>query len=71
MRYFRSSQQLCLEIGFQHGLATALSHLSELHQQVGQTDEAWACQEQAFEIYNRIGFDGLNVRPEVLKMQVW
>jgi hypothetical protein len=29
------------------------------------------CQEQAFEIYNRIGFDGTNVQPEVLKMQVW
>jgi class 3 adenylate cyclase/predicted ATPase len=68
---FRQSQRLCLEIGHQHGLATALSHLSELYQRLGQTDEAWACQEKAFEIYNRIGFDGLQVQPEVLKMQVW
>lgn len=68
---FRQSQQLCLEIGHQHGLATALSHLSELYQQLGQTDEALSCQEEAFEIYNRIGSDGLSVQPEVLKMQVW
>jgi class 3 adenylate cyclase/tetratricopeptide (TPR) repeat protein len=71
MSYFRQSQQLCLEIGYQHGLATALSHLSELYQHIGQTEEAWTCQEEAFEIYNRIGFDGLAVQPEVLKMQVW
>jgi predicted ATPase len=69
--YFRQSQQLCLEIGYQHGLATALSHLSESYQRLGQTEEAWACQESAFEIYNRIGFDGFNVQPEVLRMQVW
>ena len=69
--YFRQSQQLCLEIGYQHGLATALSHLSECYQQLGRTQEAWACQESAFEIYNRIGFDGLNVQPEILRMQVW
>jgi tetratricopeptide (TPR) repeat protein len=69
--YFRQSQQLCLEIGYQHGLATALSHLSECYQQLGRTKEAWACQESAFEIYNRIGFDGLNVQPEILRMQVW
>ena len=71
MANFCQSQQLCLEIGHQHGLATALSHRSELHQALGQTEEAWACQEKAFEIYNRIGFDGVDVQPEVLKMQVW
>jgi predicted ATPase len=71
MSYFRQSQQLCLEIGYQHGLATALSHLSELNQQLGRTEEAWDCQEKAFEIYNRIGFDGFDVQPEVLRMQVW
>jgi tetratricopeptide (TPR) repeat protein len=71
MSNFRRSQQLCLEIGYQHGLATALSHLSELHQQLEQTEEALACQEKAFEIYSRIGFDGMDVQPEVLRMQVW
>ena len=71
MKNFLQSQQLCLEIGYQHGLATALSHLSELHQQLGQTEEARTCQEKAFEIYSRIGFDGMDVQPEVLTMQVW
>jgi predicted ATPase/class 3 adenylate cyclase len=71
LRNFRQSQQLCTEIGYQHGLATALSHLSEVYQQLGQTEEALRCQERAFEIYNLIGFDGLNIQPEVLKMQVW
>jgi predicted ATPase/class 3 adenylate cyclase len=71
MRNFQQSQQLCLEIGYQHGLATALSHMSEVYQQMGHSEESWACQERAFEIYNRIGFDGLDVKPEVLKMQVW
>jgi predicted ATPase/class 3 adenylate cyclase len=71
MNNFRQSQRLCVEIGYQHGLATALSHLSELHQRLGQTEEALACQEKAFEIYNRIGFDGMDVQPEVLRMQVW
>ena len=71
LRNYRQSQKLCLEIGHQHGLATVLNNMSELFQKLGQTQEAWACQEAAFEIYNRIGFDGLDVQPEVLKMQVW
>jgi predicted ATPase len=71
MSSYRQSRQLCTEIGHQHGLATALNNMSELYQQLGQTEEAWACQEEAFKIYNRIGFDGLDVQPEVLKMQVW
>jgi predicted ATPase/class 3 adenylate cyclase len=71
MQNFQQSQQLCLEIGYQHGLATALSHLSEVHQQLGQTVDARICQEKAFEIYARIGFDGMDVQPEVLTMQVW
>jgi tetratricopeptide (TPR) repeat protein len=71
MSNYRQSQQLCIEIGHQHGLATALNNLSELYQRVGKTEEAWSCQEKAFEIYNRIGVDGTDVQPEVLKMQVW
>jgi hypothetical protein len=68
---FLQSKQLCMEIGHQHGLAIALSHLGELYERSGQAEEATACQEQAREIYNRIGFDGQAIRAEVLKMQVW
>jgi tetratricopeptide (TPR) repeat protein len=68
---FLQSKQLCLEIGHQHGLAIALSHLGELYQRSGQSEEAVACQEQAHEIYNRIAFDGQEIQSEVLRMQVW
>jgi len=71
MNNYHQSQRLCTEIGHQHGLATVLNNISELYQQLGHTEEAWSYQKQAFEIYKRIGFDGLDLQPEVLKMQVW
>jgi predicted ATPase/class 3 adenylate cyclase len=71
MNNYYQSQRLCTEIGHQHGLATVLNNISELYQQLGHTDKAWSYQKQAFEIYKRIGFDGLDLQPEILKMQVW
>jgi predicted ATPase len=71
MNNYHQSQRLCTEIGHQHGLATVLNNISELYQQLGHTEKAWSYQKQAFEIYKRIGFDGLDLQPEVLKMQVW